>query len=162
MEQLTQDRLMELFTYEPATGVFTRKSNGKIATSMHNGYVRIGIDYKEYRAHRLAFLYVTGAFPTGIIDHKNHNKSDNRWCNLREVTVQENSRNMSLYKNNHSDVTGVYWHKRDKHWIAFIHVDGDKKHLGCFKNKSDATKARKQANKVYCFHDNHGQRRRVA
>ena len=78
MEQLTQKRLQELFTYEADTGIFIRKSTGKEAASKHNGYVRICIDYKEYRAHRLAYLYITGEFPAGIIDHINHCKTDNR------------------------------------------------------------------------------------
>jgi len=48
MEQLTQKRLQELFTYEADTGIFIRKSTGKEAVSKHNGYIRIYIDYKEY------------------------------------------------------------------------------------------------------------------
>ena len=156
MEQLTQERLKELFTYEPTTGVFTRKSNGSVATNIHNGYVRIFIDYKEYRAHRLSYLYMTGEFPVSIVDHINHDKTDNRWSNLREVTHQENCKNMSLYKTNNSGTVGVYFHKRDKQWIACIYTDGKKKHLGCFKNKGDAISARVQASETYCYHENHG------
>lgn len=156
MEQLTQERLKELFTYEPETGLFTRKSTNKIATSIHKGYVRIGIDYKDYRAHRLVFLHETGAFPTGIIDHINHSKTDNSWDNLRVVTHQENCKNMSLYKTNTSGSTGVYFHSRDEIWIACIYVDGKKKHLGCFSNKDDAINAREQANVVHSYHLNHG------
>ena len=155
-EELTQERLKALFTYEPTTGIFTKKSTGKQASNVHCGYIRIGIDYKEYRAHRLAYLYMTGKLPIDIVDHKNHNKADNRWSNLREATVKENSRNMSLYKSNSSDATGVYWHNRDQQWVSFIHVDGKKKHLGCFKDKEDAISAREQANINHGFHTNHG------
>ena len=123
---------------------------------MHNGYIRIGIDYKEYRAHQLAFLYERGIFPAGIIDHINHCKTDNKWCNLRVVTHQENCKNMSLYKTNHSGIPGVYFHKRDKQWIACVYVNGKKKHLGCFSNKDDAIHAREQANDTYGYHSNHG------
>ncbi|KYJ87519.1 HNH endonuclease signature motif containing protein [Sulfurovum riftiae] len=157
MKQLTQERLKALFLYDPTSGVFTRKKTGKSATNTHNGYIRIGIDYQEYYAHRLAFLYMLGEFPQGVVDHKNHVKIDNRWDNLRSVTIQENSKNTSLYSNNKSNMAGVYWHKRDKAWIACIHVDGKKKHLGCFKVKEDAIAARKKANHEYGFHNNHGQ-----
>ena len=156
MEQLTQKRLKELFNYEPAIGFFTRKSNGSVAKNIHNGYVRIFIDYKEYRAHRLAHLYMTGEFPAGIIDHINHVKTDNRWGNLRVVTHQENCKNMSLYETNCSGTPGVYFHKRDKQWIACVYVNGKKKHLGCFLNKDAAIHAREQANDLYGYHSNHG------
>ena len=156
MEQLTQKRLQELFTYEADTGIFIRKSTRKVATSLHNGYVRIFIDYKEYRAHRLAYLYITGEFPAGIIDHINHCKTDNRWSNLRVVSHQENCKNMSLYKTNRSGSVGIYFHSRDKIWTACVYVNGKKKHLGCFSNKDDAIAAREQANEAYGFHHNHG------
>ncbi len=156
MEQLTQKRLKNLFKYETITGLFTRKSNGKVSTSLHNGYVRICIDYKEYRAHRLAFLYMTGELPTGVVDHINHVKTDNRWENLRLVTHQENCKNMSLYKTNRSGSIGIYFHKRDKQWIASVYVNGKKKHLGCFSNKDAAIHAREQANNLYGYHSNHG------
>ncbi len=156
--ELTQKRLKELFFYNPVTGTFTRKSNKKVASNLHNGYIRMFVDNKEYRAHRLAWLYMTGVMPTGIVDHKNHNKSDNRWDNLREVTHQENCKNMPLYENNISGSIGIYWHKRDKHWVAFVHVDGRKKHLGCFKDKSDAIFARQKASAVHGFYVNHGKR----
>ncbi len=157
MKQLTQKRLKALFSYDPTSGNFTNRKTGKSATNIHNGYIRIGIDYKEYYAHRLVFLYMTGEFPQGVVDHKNHVKIDNRWNNLRSVTVQENSKNASLYCNNRSSMTGVYWHQRDQIWTACIHVNGKKKHLGCFKVKKDAIEARKKANLEYGFHKNHGQ-----
>lgn len=156
MEQLAQKRLQELFTYEANTGIFIRKSTGKSAANIHNGYVRVGIENKEYRAHRLAWLYMTGVMPKGIVDHKNHNKSDNRWDNLREVTHHENCKNMPQYVNNSSGSTGIYFHKRDKRWIAFVYVNGKKKHLGCFKDKSNAISARQNANITYGFYENHG------
>ncbi len=157
MEQLTQKRLKELYTYRPTTGIFTRKSNGKTANNIHNGYVRIFIDYKEYRAHRLAYLYMTGKMPQSAVDHINQDKSDNRWDNLRIVDHQKNARNLPRYTNNKSGSTGVYFHKRDKQWIAFIHVNGKKIHLGCFENQNDAKNARIAANDQFDFHSNHGQ-----
>ncbi len=156
MKEITQQRLQELYSYDSTTGLFTCKRTGKHASSKHHGYIRISIEYKEYRAHRLAWLYMTGAMPTGIIDHKNHNKSDNRWSNLRDVTHQENCKNTSLYSTNNSGIPGVYWHRRDKKWIACIYVNGKKKHLGCFDNKEDAIASRKNANIVYGYHENHG------
>lgn len=156
MKQITQERLQELYSYEASTGVFKSNRTGKPASSLHNGYIRITIDYKDYYAHRLTYLYMTGSLPLGIVDHVNHDKSDNRWSNLRVVNHQENCKNTSLYSSNKSGTTGVYWHDRDKMWTACIYVNGIKKHLGCFECKQDAISARKDANIVYGYHKNHG------
>lgn len=89
---LTQERLKELLTYEPATGVFRwreRRGNqgggcvapGDEAGSVYkNGYRMIGVGGRRYGAHRLAFLYMTGAFPPAEVDHINGVPADNRWC----------------------------------------------------------------------------------
>lgn len=65
-----------------------------------DGYIRIGINGNNYPAHRLAWLYMTGSFPTKQLDHINHIRDDNRWLNMREVDNRENSRNHSISKNN--------------------------------------------------------------
>jgi hypothetical protein len=96
--ELTQDRLRELLDYDPDTGIFTwmvNRRGGKAAVGVVAGsrntdnYVSITVDGEEYLAHRLAFLYMTGAFPPKQVDHINTAKSDNRWCNLRACTSKE-------------------------------------------------------------------------
>ncbi len=163
MKALTQERLMKLLKYDPATGIFTRKvksssrtKTGEMAGSKHCGYIRITIDYKSYQAHKLAFLYMHGYIPEGAVDHIDHNKSNNAWDNLRQVSHQENSRNYPRYKNNTSGTNGISWHKRDCKWTASIYVDGKKIYLGSFKYKKDAIDARIAANSQYGFHRNHG------
>lgn len=121
---LTQERLKELFHYDPETGVFTRLVGGpgsptgvlKNKPNSGHGYIVISINSKNYLTHRLAWLYVYGRFPLEQIDHINHDRTDNRITNLREVTELENHRNMSKSTNNTSGVVGVTWHKRDSVW----------------------------------------------
>jgi hypothetical protein len=84
--------------------------------------MRIQINGKTYQAHRLAFLYMTGKFPPDEVDHINHEPSDNRFVNLRQVTRLENLRNQSLSKNNKSGFTGVSWYGRYSKWVAAKHV----------------------------------------
>jgi HNH endonuclease len=103
MPELTVARLKSLLRYEPETGdwfwivdrgahVFAGDRAGRLA---ENGYIQIGIDRSQYWAHRLAFLYMLGRWPTDKTDHINRIKSDNRWCNLRDATHAQNMRNRS-------------------------------------------------------------------
>jgi len=182
IKMLTQARLKELLHYNPDTGIFTHKERtpdmfsptgnrdkigccnnwnsryaGKECGGYNgSGYIVIGIDYKLWRAHRLAFLYMTGELPRYFVDHINHKKDDNRWCNLRVVNFIDNSRNMPIPSNNTSGFMGVCWDKRGRTWNAKISVHNKTINLGQFKKKSDAIYCRKEANKKYGFHDNHG------
>ena len=86
------------------------------------------------------------------VDHIDGNRSNNRWANLREATRKTNARNMKRPSNNTSAVAGVSWHKKAGKWRAFLAG----KHLGLFVSKSDATRARKTAERKLGFHPNHG------
>jgi hypothetical protein len=167
MKQLTQARLKERLHYDPVTGIFTwkevRYSNslantlinardvGRRAGTNLKGYVNIWLDGRGYGAQRLAFLYMTGRWPVEQVDHINRNRSDNRWCNLREVTLRENLLNKSVYSNNTSGIPGVNWHKRDKKWYVRINTAAGRKHVGAYESIEEATAARKQAEKKYGY-----------
>lgn len=84
-----------------------------------------------------------------VVDHLNHNTLDNTTKNLEIKTHQENLMNTIVYKNNSSGTTGVYWNKKDKRWRAFIRYNNKLIHLGNFKEKDDAIKARKTAEVKY-------------
>ena len=104
-EKITQAKLKELLSYDPETGDFTwlvgRKMAGKKAGSPHNqGYFTIRISRKLYLSHRLAWLYVYGAFPKIDLDHINGVKSDTRIDNLRECSESQNQWNSRKPKNN--------------------------------------------------------------
>lgn len=140
MTELTQSRLKELLHYDPDTGVFTRRVQtssramiGDVAGSLlPDGYRRIMIDGGKHRAHRLAWLYMTGEWPTNQLDHMNGVRDDNRIANLREATNAENKQNREISKNNRSGFMGVSWHKHTRKWVAHIQIAGSKKHLGLF------------------------------
>jgi len=159
---LTQSRLKELLHYNPDSGIFTRitvlsnrnKAGDILSGDNGDGYVRGRVDNKSYYLHRLAFLYMTGRFPDSQVDHIDHNPTNNRWDNLREVSHSENHRNQRIRSNNTSGYVGV---SRTRYrWAAEIMVDGVKIHLGHFKRKTKAIAARESASKKYGFHPNHG------
>ena len=54
-----------------------------------------------------------------------------------------------MYANNTSGVRGVYYNERKNSWIAHIGAKGEKYYLGSYKEKSEAIKARKAAEKKY-------------
>ncbi len=160
---LTQKRLKELLHYDPETGDFTNRTTrsssaikGNIAGSLESiGYVCIRIDYVRYWSHRLAWLYMTGDIPEEV-DHINHDRSDNKWSNLKWANKTINTRNKSLSKNNTSGINGVFWDKRHNKWYAEITANHKKTFLGYFVQIKDAGEARKAADIKYGFHPNHG------
>lgn len=154
---ITQGRLKDYLSYNPETGLFKRlTSKHSVAVITHaKGYLYIKIGSKSYFQHRLAFLYMTGLMPSQV-DHINHNRSDNRWENLRSADQLVNMKNKSKYKNNSSGFTGVRWNEDRCKWQAAIARDGKNKHLGLFENLSDAVLARVTKEEEYGFHCNHG------
>ena len=165
MSDLTQKQLKELFYYSPDDGVFIRKVKtancvniGDIigCNAVLTGYASISINNKNYLAHRLVWLYVTGEWPKNYIDHINHIRNDNRFINLREATRQENSKNTSISNRNTSGVTGVHFAKRENKWCSKLMINGKDVFIGHFIDKFEAICARKSANNKYGFHENHG------
>jgi hypothetical protein len=120
------------------------------------GYVRGVMFNQDIMKHRVIWAMHYGMWPEEQLDHIDHNKLNNKIRNLREVTNQENHRNKGLSAKSKSGITGVYWSDRLNKWLASIRVNGKSKHLGVFKYKEDAMYARKQANKKYGYHENHG------
>ena len=152
-----QDRLRDLFSYDPNTGVFVRlrqaggQMPGAVAgCSKRKGYIGISVDGQLYFAHRLAWVYVYGDEPIGEIDHINHDPSDNRIANLRAVSRKQNQENYSRRIDNTSGITGVDF--RNGRWRARICHSGKLLTLGLFRAKEDAVNARREAERKVWTH----------
>ncbi len=164
--KLTQKELQSILNYNKDTGLFTWKiakgnkvkiGNEAGCKTANHGYKVIRLNDKLYLSHRLIWLYMTGEFPKHHIDHINHDRQDNKWNNIREVTQQENNKNMTKRSTNTSGTTGVWFHKQNNNWCAEIKAYGKKITLGSFKEINKAIEARKHAEQLYKFHNNHGQ-----
>ena len=161
---ITQERLKQCLSYNPETGDFVwlidKGSRGKAGavTGCPNGhgYLEIIIDWQRYKAHRLAFLYMTGSMPEHDTDHINGIRADNRWSNLRRVTRAVNLRNKSIQSNNKSVFNGVYWSESSGKWCAQLTINRKRISLGSYSDKAKAIAARLKGNKAYGFHENHG------
>lgn len=148
--------------YSPETGLLAWKvgrgrcAKGAIAGyDTGRGYVGVRVNGRCGYAHRVAFLLMTGRYPSNV-DHINGKRDDNRWSNLREVSRSENGMNMAIPRTNKSGVIGVFWNTGKGKWTAKIKVQGQNFHLGHFSSAEDAAKARAEAEVRYGFHENHG------
>lgn len=148
-KQLTQERLKSLLEYSSETGEFRWVNsnqpalNGCVAghISKSIGYRFIGVDGYLYLAHRLAWLYVYGVFPSQNIDHIDRNKDNNSMANLRLATQAENALNSKNRSTNKSGYRGVSWCGRTSKWRATVTTNGKQKSLGRFKEMKEAVSA---------------------
>lgn len=135
---LTQEILKSLVFYSKKEGTFTYssgKKEGKVAGWLTpRGYLELSVRGRTYKAHSLAWFYITGKWPEGEIDHKDRDPGNNSWENLRDVSHFVNSCNVGVRANSSSGVTGVNYHKEKGVWIARISVKGNRVCLG---NSSD-------------------------
>jgi hypothetical protein len=139
--RLTQERLRELLRYDRDTGEFRWRQRasyvvqvGDIAGSLNKttGYRLIHIDGRNYKAHQLAWLYMTGAWCRPMIDHRDMNRANNRWSNLRRATPSTNAANRGRPRTNASGFKGVHFRRATGKWRAQISKDGRARYLGQF------------------------------
>lgn len=146
--KLTAKELLDALIYYPDTGMFVWSKNrsnvksGQIAGRLNKGRVEIQINGSRYQAHRLAWLYMTGNWPCGDIDHIDGNASNNAFGNLRDVTHKVNLENQ--YKaqahNSVSKYLGVSSYKHGGYRSRIKH-HGKDIHLGVFETQEEARDA---------------------
>lgn len=133
MAQLTHARLHEALEYDASTGVFTWRvptskkfKPGDVAgTEMDTGYCVIVLDGKRHRAHRLAWFYVNGVWPSNDIDHIDRNRLSNAIHNLRDVSRSVNLQNIAVARSDStSGLKGAIFHRASGRWHARVMVDG--------------------------------------
>lgn len=159
---LTQTRLKELLSYDPATGLFIRlcdiggQKKGAIVGSVTGpqGHLSVKLDGTPYYLHRLAFLYMTGIIPP-VIDHIDLNPTNNRWSNLRPSTLKENKSNNQVYCTNTTGYPGVSRRKGSSDFFVCLEHNKKRINLGRFSTLEEAIKARKDAEDFYGVQQNH-------
>lgn len=151
INDLAFDAVSDLLEYAPELGGSclrwkvdrrANKTKGRMAGAHEpNGYYRVGINGRNYLAHRLVWLLNTREWPGDQLDHIDRNPNNNRFENLRQVTYAENGQNRNLYKNNTSGYAGVYWYKRDQKWVVQIQAGNKRKYIGAFNTQQEAANA---------------------
>tara|TARA_R110002126_G_C10215925_1_gene478497 strand:+ start:194 stop:622 length:429 start_codon:yes stop_codon:yes gene_type:complete len=102
-----------------------------------HGYLAVSVFNRKRLAHRLAWFYVTGKWPSAHIDHIDGNKSNNCFANLREVTRFENLQNMrQANKRNKTRLLGVSAHQGK--WRVQIMTQGQRIRVSGFNTPEEA------------------------
>lgn len=142
-------------TKQHQAAIWNRKYFGYEALSgvSNNGYKSGSLSGVKLLAHRVCWAIFYGEWPDGEIDHIDGNRLNNKISNLRCVSRSENAKNLSVKS---GELRGVYWYPQTSRWVAKIQSEGIQYHLGYFRNKQDAIKARRDAEDKYGFHKNHG------
>ncbi len=147
---LTQERLKEVLHYDPDTGVFTRvkaRSHNAAGGTINKatGYRYIHIDGAQYLAHRLAFLYMTGAWPKNQVDHIDGHRLNNRWSNLRDATPTINQQNLRKAQSNNAHgllgVTELKNRRGTKKFSAQLFANGKRRYFSYHYTAEEAHQA---------------------
>jgi Drexlerviridae HNH endonuclease len=164
--KLNFKRAKELFRYDPNTGKLYWKSctSNRIRVGDEVGnifgsrvkYFQTSVDGVKMLNHRIIWLLQTGKMPKFEIGHEDGNGLNNKWKNLADVSSTRNNMNLSKRSDNSSGFTGIAKHSTSAKWVVQAQLNGKYIYGGLFKNLEDAIKVRKQLNKKYGFHKNHG------
>jgi len=158
------EAIKQAFFYDPETGIITwRQARSGIrvgqqagSLSRADGYIAIMLNRLTYSASTIAWVFITGDFPAGQLDHIDHIRSNDKAINLRLASQHENLKNRTRQSNNVTGITGVHLDRSKGKYRAQIGVDGKHVYLGTFADIEDAIAARKAAESKYGFHPNHG------
>ena len=132
----TQEQLHQLFDYSPSTGEVRTIKTGRVigSNATPRDYFYAQIDGSGYLLQRIIWKWMTGLEPD-VIDHINHDKLDNRWINLRDVSWSENLLNRT------KPTTGVYPHKQSGLFQAMLKRDGQLHYIGIYGTQDEASNA---------------------
>jgi hypothetical protein len=149
-KMLTQAYVRKLFSYSKKTGLLRRRLHrgnrampGSIVGTSdgHKGYLRVGIDGKNWSVTHIIWLYVTGEWPKRV-DHRDLNKTNNRWKNLRKATNSQNMCNTKVRSDSSTGVKGVYQDRRTGRYRVHVGLGRQRFYGGFFATVAEAKVAR--------------------
>lgn len=133
---MTPEQLRSELRYDKATGVVCWRGK-KAACANSAGYLRLKIAGRLYYAHRLAWLAVTGTWPSDGIDHIDGDHANNRWVNLRQASQRLNNENLRGPKG-HNKTGRLGVERNGPGFAARIRVRGRRIYLGTFSTAQQA------------------------
>jgi hypothetical protein len=119
------------------------------ATPVPQGYLTISVNDRTYYTHRIIWKMMTGVDPNPEIDHRDLDKKNNRWRNLRQASSSKNQANTRHQR----AVSGVRGVRIDRHnlgrFMAEIMINGKSHYLGTFDTIEEASAAYCEAGRKY-------------
>ncbi len=137
---ITQALLKEIFDYDPEG--FLVRNGVRVGIPDRDGYGRIGINKKSYKAHRLIFLYHHGYCPP-VVDHRDRDRENNKIENLRASDHTKNNANRPAHRNSASKYKGVWKSPKTAKlpWTAAIRKEHQTYNLGTYATEEEAAEA---------------------
>ena len=149
---VTQQEIRTLMVYNAATGEATwvrgKWKGHKVGTPLPSGYVQVRVKGRSYQLHRVIWLWMTGEWPVAQVDHKDGDRANNRWDNLRLATHTQNQWNTGTRSDNSSGFKGVTRPRGRTKWHAYINESGRRKFLGSYPTAEEANQAAIAARQV--------------
>ena len=139
-KSLTVERLRSVLWYDAERGKWwwLAKTNRRIKAGAEagcrdvSGRLKISVDGRLYRANRLAWFYMKGEWPAGMVDHADRDLTNDRWENLRDATRSQNCANSKARAGTMCGLKGVGWHGNTGKWMAKITRHGREYYLGLY------------------------------
>jgi len=122
---ITQELLHTIFEYKDGCLYWkinhkNAKKGSEIKAKSSHGYKVVTVNGKQHKVHRIIWQMNYGNLPK-LIDHIDGNKENNKLCNLRPASVQQNQCNRKLQSNNTSGVKNVVYDRfRDKWKVQIV------------------------------------------
>lgn len=143
---LLHSDVVRLLDYDPIKGKFRwrvkRNQAGGEAGWINpkTGYRLIKVCGVSVMAHRLAWFWMNGEWPADRIDHRNRNRDDQTFDNLRPASDSQNKANSGVRHDNVLSIKGVRLHECGRYQARVW--DGERNiHLGLFDSWLDAKAA---------------------
>lgn len=155
-----KERPRKHFTTDVKFNNWNKRFSGKVATrDTKCPYIRVMLDGKYHTAHKIITIcyYADSEVAGCVVDHFNKNKKDNRISNLRICKQTENMKNLKLYDNNSSGISGVSFIQASSTWLVEISNGGRENRIRkYFKDLFEACCARKSLELKYDYAKGHG------
>jgi hypothetical protein len=153
---ISHEEVQFWFDYQPDTGWLIWRTSPKhdvkvgdrAGCDRGDGRWVVKVRQKMYLTSRLAWFWMTGEWPSGEVDHKDRNRSNDVWTNLRDVPKSVNNQNKAVQHRNTSGVVGVDWNKQKGKWRARLSLKRKIVYLGWFDTFEEAVQARKAGEKA--------------
>lgn len=149
---ITQQEIRTLMVYDAVTGeaawIRGKWKGHKVGTLLPSGYVQVRIKGRSYQLHRVIWLWMTGEWPPTQVDHRDTDRANNRWDNLRLATHTQNQWNTQTRSDNSSGYKGVTRPRGRTKWHAYINENGRRKFLGSYPTAEEANQAAIAARQV--------------